>query len=152
MERGQRAIPLVPANEAECCARLADRLSLPARDAAREWLTFLRALGLVAETDSGFRRQREGPDKEDLAAVFNEQVYGVREVLAVLDEAEKPLPADAVIERFAEHIPQWERFRYPDPEAIWDERVERLLGWTVYFGLAERVEDGYRPVEKSGLS
>jgi hypothetical protein len=149
IEHGQRAIPLVPASEAECCARLADRLSLPARDAAREWLTFLRALGLVAETDSGFRRRREDPGPEDLAMVFRERVYGVQEVLAVLDESETPLPADTVIRRFAEFIPQWERFRYPDSEAIWGKRVERILGWAVCFGLAKRLEEGYRLADDS---
>ena len=148
IERGQRAIPLVPASEAECCARLVDRLSLPARDAAREWLTFLRALGLVIGTDSGFRRRRENvPD--DLAAAFRKRVYGVCEVLAVLDASEEPLPIEEVAERFAEHVPQWERHRYPDPETIWGERIERILGWAVYFGLAERVEEGYRPTDRS---
>jgi hypothetical protein len=149
--RGQRAIPLVPASEEECCVRLASRLSLPARDAAREWLTFLRALDLVTETGSGFRRRHEDPDEEELAAAFRERIYGVREVLAVLEEADEPLSTDAVIERFAESIPQWERFRYPDPEAIWGERVERLLGWTVYFGLVEHVGERYRPADGSEL-
>ena len=143
LERARRAIPLVPASEAECCARLLDRLSLPARDAAREWLTFLRAFGLAVETNAGFRRRRETPACEALATAFRERVYGVREVLTILDEATEPLSAHVVTERFAEHVPQWERYRYPDPEAIWGERVDRILGWAVWFGLVERVGSGY---------
>jgi hypothetical protein len=131
----------------ECCARLLDRLGLEARDAAREWLTFGRALGFVTESDSGFRRRREEPIEEELAPTFRERVYGVREVLAVLREADEPLSAEAVAERFGDHVPQWERYRYPDPEAIWGERARRILGWTVYFGLVERVNEGYLPAE-----
>jgi hypothetical protein len=147
IERARRATPLVPASESECCARLLDRLRLEARDAAREWLTFGRALGFVTESDSGFRRRREEPIEEELAPTFRERVYGVREVLAVLHEADEPLSAEAVAERFGDHVPQWERYRYPDPEAIWGERARRILGWTVYFGLVERVNEGYLPAE-----
>jgi len=45
----QRAVPLVPGREDDCCARLTRRLDLPSRDVARTWLTFLRALRLVEE-------------------------------------------------------------------------------------------------------
>jgi hypothetical protein len=145
VERAERAVPLVPASEEECCARLTDRLSLPACDAAREWLTFLRALGLVAETDSGFRRRREDSDGEALATAFRERVYGVQEVLAALDESDTPLPAETVAKRFAEYVPRWERFRHPDAEAVWEKRAKRILDWAVYFELAERIDGGYVP-------
>lgn len=143
LERATRAVPLVPATEEECCARLLDRLGLAAHDAAREWLAFLRALGLVVETESGFRRHREDWDPAELAVAFRECVYGVQEVLGLLNEAEEPLSADAVAERFGEHVPQWERFRYPDPGEIWGERVSRILDWAVWFGLAKRTSEGY---------
>lgn len=149
IERATRAIPIVPATEDECCVRLLNRLGLAARDAAREWLTFLRALGLVVETESGFSRSRDERAFAELATTFCERVYGVREVLCILDVANEPLSADAVAEEFAEHVPQWERFRYPDPGEIWGERVARILGWAMYFGLAERVGDGYILVSES---
>jgi len=149
IERATRAIPLVPAAEDECCARLMNRLGLAARDAAREWLTFLRALGLVVETESGFSRSRDERAFAELATTFRERVYGVREVLCILDVANEPLSADAVAEEFAEHVPQWERFRYPDPKRVWGERVNRILDWAVYFGLSERVGDRYQRVDGS---
>ena len=149
LERAARAVPLVPATEEECCARLLDRLGLPARDAAREWLTFLRALGLVVETESGFRRVHDDPAFEELATTFHERVYGVREVRCVLGEADESLSADAVARKFEEHVPQWERFRYPDPERVWGERVKRILDWAVWFGVVKRAGEGYLPADDS---
>jgi hypothetical protein len=63
----QRAVPLVPGSEADCCARVLDRTHVTERDDARTWLTFLRALELVRETDGEFVRERAvrpggGPD------------------------------------------------------------------------------------------
>lgn len=145
IEQAKRAVPLVPASEEECCVRLMNRLSLSARDSAREWLTFLRALGLVVESDSGFRRRREDQSQEELMAAFHDRIYGAREVLVMLEEADEPLDDEAVAERFDEHVPQWERFRYSDPDRVWAERVHRILDWAVYFGLVERTGKQYRP-------
>ena len=145
LDAAQRALPLVPGSENDCCARLLDRTDLVARDDAREWITFLRALGLAEETSSGYRRLRRDPDREELATAFREGVFGVE---ALLDD----LPNDGalneteIFERFRGHVPNWERHRRPDWEDHWRERVRRLLGWTVVFGLAERVGDGYRVV------
>jgi len=142
----QRALPLVPGSEDDCCARLVSRTDLPARDEARRWLTFLRALGLAEETHSGgFVRVRRDPDPDALAAAFHERVFGAREVLSILDAADRPLAPDAVFERFAAHVPKWERDRMPGEwRDLWGERVARLLGWAALFGLAEVVDGGYR--------
>jgi hypothetical protein len=140
----QQALPLVPGSENDCCARLVDRTDLDVRDEAREWITFLRALGLAEETGSGYRRLRRDPAPDDLAAAFRERIFGAEAVLAVLDAADEPLDAEAVYERFREEVPNWERYRRADWDEEWRERVDRLLGWTVVFDLAERVDGAYR--------
>lgn len=60
VETARDAVPLVPGTETDCCARIQSALGLAARDDARAWLTFLRALGVVRETDAGFVRARDG--------------------------------------------------------------------------------------------
>jgi hypothetical protein len=119
-----------------------DRAGVPARDEAKEWLTFMRALGLVAEAERGYHRTREPLDRERLAAAFRERVYGVEDVLAALD-TDEPLSVEGVFERFADSIPDWERRRHADPRQAWRERTRRMLDWAVLFGLVERVAGGY---------
>jgi hypothetical protein len=139
----QRAVPLVPGSEDDCCARLLDRTDLPSRDAARTWLTFLRALGLAEEQTSGFTRTREDPTPEFVAEQFRENVFGVPAVLEIL-EAAGPLSADEVFEEFRDEVPTWEHHKNPNSwEEIWGERVGYLLDWCVLLGLAERTDDGY---------
>lgn len=145
LETAQRALPLVPGSEDDCCARLLDRTDLAARDDAREWITFLRALGLAKVTDSGYRRLRRDPSRDELAVAFREGVFGAEAVLGSLRD-ESTLGSEEVFERFRPHVPNWERYRRPDWEDHWRGRVERLLGWLVMFGLAERVDGGYRAV------
>ena len=138
-----RAIPLVPVAEDDCCARVASRLGVRG-EAAREWLAFLRALELVTETDAEFRRRRREVDRTALAAAFRERVYGAADVLTILERAAEPLAPPAVYERFAERVPTWEQLRHADPEAVWSERVRRLLGWARLFDLVERTDGRYR--------
>ena len=146
----RRAIPLVPDPEADCCARLLDRLDLPSRDVARTWLTFLRALGLVERTDSGFRRTDADADPERLRSALLDRAFPAAETLAALRAADGPLAADEVFGRVRERVPRWERHRNPRRwEDVWRERVERLLGWLVLLDLAAREDGGYvaRPEE-----
>lgn len=156
-----RAIPLVPDDEESCCARLVRDAEVPAQDEAREWLTFCRALGLAArgstarntevslplglaeEGPRGFRRVRGAFDPDALAAAFRERVYAADEALAVLDEADGPVPVGAVFDRLRERVPAWERKRSTDWSETWTERIERVLDWAVLFGLAEREGEGY---------
>jgi hypothetical protein len=145
LEAAQQALPLVPSSENDCCARLLDRTDLTAREAAREWITFLRALGLAEETDSGFRRLRRDLDQDDLDTAFRERVFGAEAVLDSLSTA-KARGVDEVFERFRSRVPNWERHRRPDWEDHWRERVRRLLEWLVLFDLAERVDGAYRAV------
>ena len=144
VREAQRALPLVPGSENDCCSRLMDRTDLSARDAAREWITFLRALGLAEETSSGFRRLRRDPDSADFARAFRERIFGAETVLDILDTADEPLAVEAVFERFRHRVPNWERHRRSDWKGEWHERVRRLLDWAVVFDLAARDDERYR--------
>ncbi|MFC4357264.1 hypothetical protein ACFO0N_04785 [Halobium salinum] len=161
----QRAVPLVPGDEDDCCARLVRRLDLPSRDVAREWLTFLRALGLAEETASGFRRTDAEADLQRLRTAFRERVYLADDVLDALsgseevrgDDTEPGATAEETFERVRDRVPEWERSRRRDWEAFWREGVERRLAWAALLGLVDVVADGvgpgddaerrYRPVE-----
>lgn len=140
----QAAVPLVPGSEHDCCGRLMRREGYPSRDVAREWLTFLRALELAEETESGFRRTDREPRRENVRSSFRDRVFGASEAIDVLGNADRPLTADEVFERLRETVPGWERERRRTWVEHWTERTERLLGWLVLLDLAERVDDGYR--------
>jgi hypothetical protein len=142
------ALPLVPGTVADCCARIRDRTDVPSRDAARELLTFLRALGLAAETDRGFHRVRGDVSEADLRAAFLDNVFGAREVVDALAAADDPLDADDALAAVRDDVPTWERSRHRDWEREWRHRVTRLLGWAVVVGLAETVDGGYAAVEE----
>lgn len=138
LERVLNAIPLVPEPEESCCERLSSHTEIGS-ESARDWLTFLGGLELVREGNAGFYRTREEPDPEE---ALLSGVYGAREVRNVLRESERVLTPKEVFERF-EAIPRWERHHHRDPEAVWRERVGRLLGWLVLFGIVDRTETGY---------
>ncbi|MFC7082494.1 hypothetical protein [Halorussus caseinilyticus] len=140
----QRAVPLVPGSEDDCCARMLDRTDLTSRDAARTWLTFLRALGLAEEGPSGFTRTREDPTPEFLRERFRENVFGVPAVLEILETAEGSLSAEEVFAAFESEVPTWEHHKNPNSwEEIWGERVGYLLEWGVLLGLVERTDGEY---------
>jgi hypothetical protein len=139
------ALPLVPQAESDCCARLVADTDLPSRDVAREYLTFLRAVGLVTVTDGQYHRARPEPDDAALATAFRDRTYAAAAVLDAL-AAEGPLTAGAAFERVRGSVPRWERLRHDDWEHEWRERVRNLLEWAVELGLAERVDgDGEEP-------
>jgi hypothetical protein len=146
LDRARRAVPLVPDPEADCCARLRERLDLPDRDAARAWLTFLRALELVERTDRGYRRVRPAPGDGAVREAFEERVYGAREALDAV-AADGPLTASEAFDRLRDRVPAWERARSPDWAASWRERTRRLLDWAALLGLVERRDGTYAAVE-----
>jgi hypothetical protein len=140
----QRAVPLVPGNEDDCCARLLDRTDLTSRDEARTWLTFLRALGLAEEQSSGFTRTRRDPSPEFLRAQFRENVFGVPALLEILSEAEGSLDSSAAFEQFRDEVPTWEHHKNPNSwEQIWEERVAFLLDWCTLLDLVGAVDGEY---------
>jgi hypothetical protein len=153
--RVQSAVPLVPGSEDDCCARLQRRRGYESRDVSRTWLTFLRALGLAAETDEGYRRTRTEPTVERVRAGLLEGVLGAAEIGRRLrsddatcgddsEDAAGSVDVDAagsvdVDDAFAAVeplVPRWERTRTDDWESVWRERVERLLDWLVALDLA----------------
>ncbi len=144
------ALPLVPGSEDDCCARVVRRTDVAARDEAKRWITFLRALGLATEHDSGYARERTDPDRAAMATAFRERVFAAREVLDALAAADEPLDAPTVLARVEAVVPRWERSKRQDWREDWTNRVERLLGWAVRLGLAERTDAGYRAIEDAG--
>lgn len=136
----QQSLPLVPSSEDDCCALLMADTRINSRDTAREWITFLQALDLVAESDGRYY-QRQNRSVNEITAAFREQVYAAEEILQTLDAEETT--ANEVFERVRETVPAWERSRHDDWETVWRERVRRILEWAVEFDLAERSADGY---------
>lgn len=142
IEHAQKTLPLVPSTEADCCGLLLADTDLTSRDVAREWITFLQALGRLAESDGKYYQRKNSP--EDLATAFCENVYAAETVVAVVEQGEQPLTATEVFDRVREAVPQWERNRRQNWQAVWHERVERLLEWAVVFELIERTDGKYR--------
>lgn len=139
----QSAVPLVPGSENDCCARLMRREGFESRDVARNWLTFLRALELAEETDSGFKRTDREPTPENVRASFRERVFGAQDALDVLHAAGEPLTAEEAFDRLRDTVPGWERERRRTWVEHWEARTARLLDWLVMLGLAVRVDGGY---------
>ncbi|WP_435359076.1 hypothetical protein [Haloarchaeobius sp. DFWS5] len=151
VESAQRAVPLVPGSEDDCCARLIDRTDIVARDDAATWLTFMRGLGLAEEGERGFSRIRREPTADYLREAIVEGIFGVADVLEILREADDagdgPLSLDSVFDRFEDTVPRWERHKHPnDWRHVWTEKVEHELDWLVLLDLAEKTDDGYRAV------
>jgi hypothetical protein len=142
----QRAVPLVPDSEDDCCARLARRLDLPSRDDGRTWLTFLRALELATRTDSGYRRTRTDPAPDHLRRAFEANVFAVDAVLDALD-AETARTGEEVFASVESDVPEWERHRDEEWRDVWRGRVETILGWAVLLGLAAERDGGYVRLE-----
>ena len=141
VQDAQRAIPLVPASEADCLRRLVDRTdTIGDRDDASQWLTFLRALALVEQTTRGYRRKRVDLTAGELADRLLDGIYGAREIHDVLAAAAEPLAVDdldGVVD-----LPTWERHHHADPEGVRRQRLRRLIDWFVLCGVVERTPDG----------
>ncbi|WP_299333601.1 hypothetical protein [Haloplanus sp.] len=141
VERARRAVPLVPDSEADCCARLVGCLDLPSRDAARTWLTFLRALELAAKTASGYRRTDREPTVDGCREALLAHVFAADTLSDTLRTAETPLTVDETFAAVRTRVPTWERHRNRSWTEVWRERVAHLLGWLTLLGGAERVDD-----------
>lgn len=139
----QEALPLVPGSVEDCCTRVRDRTVVSSRDIARKWITFLQALALAVETDRGFYRVREIPDRAVLRENFLNHVFGTREIRDTLQAANEPLAPRAVFEGIRGIVPHWERDREPAWETEWEQRIETLLAWGVVFGAFEERDGTY---------
>jgi len=147
VEAAQLAVPLVPGSENDCCARLMRRRDFLSRDVARTWLTFLRALELAEETESGFTRTDREPTLENLRESFLNRVFGAEEALEALENRDDPLPADEAFAELRGMVPGWERHKQRGWEDVWEERVGDLLEWLVLLEVADRTDDGYVAAE-----
>ncbi|MGM0447013.1 MAG: hypothetical protein ACQERM_02020 [Methanobacteriota archaeon] len=138
----QRAVPLVPGDTDDCCARLRRRRDLSNRQTANDWLAFLRALDLVAETSRGFVRTDVEPTPERVREGLRDGVLLVPEALAALREAspDDPLTPANLFAATRERVPRHDRARNPDWEAAWRDRAARLLGWLALVDLATPVD------------
>ncbi|TKX75559.1 hypothetical protein EXE46_03685 [Halorubrum sp. GN11_10-6_MGM] len=138
----QRAVPLVPGDTDDCCARLVRRCDLPDRQTANDWLAFLRALGLADETSRGFVRADAEPTPERVREGLREAVLFVPEALDALRAAtpEDPLTAADLFAATRDRVPRHDRARDADWEATWRDRAARLLGWLALVDLAAPVE------------
>ena len=139
LESARQAVPLVPKSTDDCCGRVQQRGPADTRESAQDWLAFLDALDLVAETSRGYERGSVGLTETPLGQRFRENVYGVAEVIDALEDG--PLTPVVVFERTRSIVPTWERNRHADWEAVWRERTQRVLQWAVVFGLVT-ADDG----------
>jgi hypothetical protein len=147
LEAAHAALPLVPEEVDDCCARVVERTAVPDREDAREWITLMQALGLAEKTPRGYRRVQTDLAAGALADGFAERVFGVAELLDALEGAESLTPEEA-FERLWPSVPAWERDRHADPERVWTGRVQRLLAWSVVFGLASQSGNRYAVDER----
>jgi hypothetical protein len=139
----RQAVPLVPDTQDDCCTRLMERVGFPERDEAAKWLTFLRALGLVAEHERGHARTREDVDVDALANRFLDGVYLAPAVREAVANADEPVSADAVFDAVADDVPQYERNKYPTNwREVWGETVARELDWLALLSELEATDDG----------
>jgi len=129
----------VPGTVEDCCRRIRDGTDLRAREDAREFLTFCRALGLAGETAAGYFRPCEPPDEAAVAEAFGDRIYAASEIIAALDEPRTGTDLHAEVVRPL--VSRWERDRDPDWEETWCERTDRVLGWGVELGPIDRTED-----------
>jgi len=138
----RQAVPLVPDTQDDCCTRLMERVGFPARDEAAKWLTFLRALGLVAEHERGYARTREDVDPEVLADRFLDGVFLAPAVRDAVATAEDPPTASEVFDAVASEVPQYERNKYPNSwREVWGDTVARELDWLALLGELEATDD-----------
>ena len=134
------AVPETAGAVDDCCGHLVAKTRLESRGAAETWLVFLRALGLVTEESSGYRRMTErSPPAVSLESAdprlreaFRERVYGADAVIEALERSDEPLALEDVVDAVrSEH-------RATAPT----ERVRQLLEWAVLLALADRTDGG----------
>jgi hypothetical protein len=147
LEAYQRAVPLVPGDTDDCCARLRDRRGLADRQVANDWLAFLRMLGLVRETPRGFVRADIDPTVEVIQRGLHNGVVHTPAALELLREATPttPVTPESLFTATRADIPRHNRARDPSWEQTWVDRAGRLLGWLALVDLATPI-DGRVPV------
>jgi len=141
LEAHQRAVPLVPGDTDDCCARLRDRCGLANRQVANDWLAFLRTLGLVRETPRGFVRADVSPTVEVVRRGLRDGILHAPAALALLHEATptRPVTPESLFAATRADVPRHDRARDPSWEQTWTDRAGRLLQWLTLVELATPV-------------
>jgi hypothetical protein len=129
LQQIRRAIPLVPDDELDCCLSIQRTADIGDREQARQYLTFLRALALVATDTRGYYRTQDEFDIKRINTAYRNNVFLVAELCSVASS-----DPDEAFEAVRNKIPQWERERQYDWETTWRERVQNLLKWGQTFG------------------
>ena len=142
LETHQRAVPLVPGDTDDCCARLRDRCGLATRQAANDWLAFLRTLGLVRETPRGFVRADVDPTAEVVRHGLRDGILHAPAALELLHEATptSPVTPESLFAATRADVPRHDRARDPSWEQTWTDRAGRLLEWFSLVDLASPVD------------
>lgn len=137
----QRAVPLVPGDTDDCCVRLCDCCGLADRQAANDWLAFLRTLELVRETPLGFVRADVDPTAELVRRGLRAGVLHTPVALDLLREATPttPVTPESLFAATRADVPRHDRARDPSWEQTWVARADRLLGWLSLVELAAPV-------------
>lgn len=143
LDRVHQAVPANSEESDDCCQRIQTRVGVSSRERAQEWLVFLQAVDCVATDESGYYRVDRPLTRVALGRTFRENVYGVSEVLAVLDAEPEPLDANTIATRLdTETRERIGKTTGPGP-ATTESQLSRLLAWAVEFKLIVRDERGY---------
>jgi len=136
------AVPADPAATDDCCARIREATALPDRESAREWLLFLRALGLAGRTDRGFYRLEWTEHRQALGQAFEDGVLGARELLGAIAES-GPVTREQLVEDLAtdDAFSPGRQGAGSGPDL--ETRVDRLLAWSVLFELVTETDGRY---------
>jgi hypothetical protein len=129
LQQIRRAIPLVPDDELDCCLSIQRAADIDDREQARQYLTFLRALDLVATDTRGYYRTQDEFDIKRINTAYQDNVFLVVELCT----AATGDPNEA-FEAIRGEIPRWERERHCDWEDVWRERVWNIIKWGQTFG------------------
>jgi len=139
LRRIHESVPADPTATEDCCSYLEATASLPDRETAREWLGFLEALELV-DDDGGYYRREWPPDEDELGARFERRILGAGELLEAVDAA-GPMTLEEL--HAALDDTQAVHPRATDGAPATRTRIERLLDWSLQFGLVSKRSDGY---------
>lgn len=138
-----RELPADPTATEDCCGWLVDHGAVADVDRAREWLPFLYALDLAAETDDGYHRVTDEPTDAELRKSFRNRIYGADDLVAALAADDEPRAREDIERELARAIPA-DRFQRGDRGFDRETYVTRLVGWADRLGALESTGDGFR--------
>lgn len=132
-----QSVPADPEAVDDCCAHLVDTAGVQTREAAEEWLLFLRGLGLVAETDGRYYRL-DWRERHGLADSFEKNIVDAEPLIQAID-ADGPLSREELRE-----VVRDENTSLPENRPLTqDTRIDRLLDWGISLGILQEIAEGY---------